>query len=91
MVDATFTTPVLMRPLEWGADLVIHSVTKYIAGHGDVLGGAILGKQDTREIVEYLYRTLGPNLGPFTSFSGDAWSQDSPAADGEDSAATRRS
>lgn len=68
LVDATFTTPVLMRPLEWGADLVIHSVTKYIAGHGDVLGGAILGKQDTREIVEYLYRTLGPNLGPFTSF-----------------------
>lgn len=68
LVDATFTTPVLMRPLEWGADLVIHSVTKYIAGHGDVLGGVVLGKDDTREIVEYLYRTLGPNLGPFTSF-----------------------
>jgi cystathionine gamma-synthase len=43
-VDSTFATPVLQRPLELGADLVMHSTTKYLGGHSDVLGGAIIGK-----------------------------------------------
>lgn len=48
-VDATFATPLLLRPLELGADLVVHSLTKYINGHGDAMGGAVLG---SRELIE---------------------------------------
>jgi methionine-gamma-lyase len=44
VVDSTFTPPPVLRPLEHGADLVIHSITKYINGHGDGLGGAVLGR-----------------------------------------------
>ena len=43
MVDNTFATPYITRPIELGTDVVVHSVTKYINGHGDVIGGAILG------------------------------------------------
>lgn len=46
-VDSTFASPALQRPLEHGADLVLHSLTKYINGHGDVLGGALLGDGET--------------------------------------------
>lgn len=46
VVDSTFASPIAMRPLELGADLVVHSLTKYIGGHGDALGGAILGKTE---------------------------------------------
>jgi cystathionine gamma-synthase/methionine-gamma-lyase len=45
-VDATFTSPVLLRPAELGADVVIHSLTKYINGHGDVMGGSVAGSVD---------------------------------------------
>lgn len=48
-VDSTFATPLLLRPLELGADLVVHSLTKYINGHGDAMGGAVLG---SRELIE---------------------------------------
>lgn len=44
-VDSTFATPLLLRPLELGADLVVHSLTKYINGHGDAMGGAVLGSR----------------------------------------------
>jgi methionine-gamma-lyase len=46
-VDSTFASPMLQRPIEHGADLVVHSLTKYISGHGDVLGGAVLGRLET--------------------------------------------
>lgn len=46
VVDGTFASPALQRPLEFGADLVLHSLTKYINGHGDVLGGAVVGRAD---------------------------------------------
>jgi methionine-gamma-lyase len=46
VVDSTFASPAVQRPLELGADLVLHSLTKYINGHGDVLGGAVLGRRD---------------------------------------------
>ncbi|MFE0751438.1 trans-sulfuration enzyme family protein [Gordonia sp. NPDC058843] len=49
LVDATFTPPTLYRPLADGADLVVHSLTKYINGHGDAMGGAVLGR---RELIE---------------------------------------
>jgi len=45
-VDSTFATPVATRPIELGADLVVHSLTKYLGGHGDALGGAVIGHQD---------------------------------------------
>ena len=45
VVDSTFATPIATRPLELGADLVVHSLTKYIGGHGDAMGGAVCGKQ----------------------------------------------
>ncbi len=46
VVDSTFATPIATRPLELGADLVIHSLTKYIGGHGDAMGGAVCGSRD---------------------------------------------
>lgn len=46
VVDGTFASPALQRPIELGVDLVLHSLTKYISGHGDVLGGAVLGRAD---------------------------------------------
>ena len=68
VVDSTFTPAVMFRPLEHGADVVIHSITKYIAGHGDVLGGIVLGKEDLRPTAQYLLKTIGANLGPFEAY-----------------------
>ena len=45
-VDSTFASPMLLRPLEQGADLVVHSLTKYINGHGDAMGGAVIGSRE---------------------------------------------
>ena len=59
-VDATFATPVLQRPLESGADLVVHSLTKYINGHGDAMGGAVIGPA---ALVERIREEAGVNVG----------------------------
>ena len=66
--DATFVTPVLMRPLELGVDLVVHSATKYLAGHGDVLGGVIVANEQWRELLPALTRNVGTNLGAFDAY-----------------------
>lgn len=68
VVDATFTTPVLCRPLSLGADFVIHSATKYLAGHADVLGGIAACQEPNAEYMQELGRHLGANLGPFQCF-----------------------
>lgn len=68
VVDATFATPVLLRPLSVGADIVVHSVTKYLAGHGDVLGGILVTREEFRQVLRVLSRTLGPNMGPFEAY-----------------------
>jgi len=68
VVDNTFATPMMVRPLELGANLVVHSVTKYLAGHGDVLGGAIISDAAHAEPLRSLSRTAGPVLGPFESY-----------------------
>lgn len=68
VVDNTFATPMMARPLELGASIVVHSVTKYLAGHGDVLGGAIISDAEHAEVVRTLSRTGGPLLGPFESY-----------------------
>lgn len=68
-VDNTFATPVLTRPLELGVDIVMHSATKYLGGHSDALGGALVVKDD--ELLERLYfvqNATGATLGPFESF-----------------------
>ena len=68
IVDNTFATPLLVRPLELGASLSVHSVTKYLAGHGDVLGGIVISDQEHYETLRSLSRTIGPVLGPFESY-----------------------
>jgi len=68
IVDSTFTTPVLMRPFEHGADIVIHSGTKYLSGHGDALCGVVLAREEHSTVLTFLMRTLGCNLGPFDSY-----------------------
>ena len=68
IVDNTFATPLLLRPLELGASMVIHSATKYLAGHGDALGGVIVSDQENFETLTTLSRTIGPNLGPFEAY-----------------------
>ena len=68
VVDSTFATPMLMRPLDWGANMVVHSATKYLAGHGDVLGGIIVSDEEHHETVRSLSRVVGGTLGPFESY-----------------------
>lgn len=68
VVDNTFATPMLMRPLELGAHFSVHSVTKYLAGHGDVLGGAVISDEAHFSTMRSLSRTYGPILGPFESY-----------------------
>jgi len=68
-VDNCFCTPVLQKPLELGADIVIHSATKYLDGQGRVLGGAVLGKTSViRAGVFGFLRTAGPTLSPFNAW-----------------------
>jgi cystathionine gamma-synthase/methionine-gamma-lyase len=68
VVDNTFATPLLVRPLELGAHFSVHSVTKYLAGHGDVLGGVVVASSAHAESLRFLGRTIGPVLGPFESY-----------------------
>jgi cystathionine gamma-synthase len=65
-VDATLTTPVLLRPLALGADLVVHSATKYLGGHGDVAGGVVAVRTGLLHATLIRQaRLLGASLGPF--------------------------
>jgi len=68
IVDNTFPTPVLCRPLELGADLVIHSTTKYFAGHGDSTGGAIVTTRERADQLRLQQRLLGDIISPFESY-----------------------
>ncbi|MDO8346725.1 MAG: O-succinylhomoserine sulfhydrylase [Rugosibacter sp.] len=68
VVDNCFCSPALQRPLEFGADLIIHSATKYLDGQGRVLGGAVCGpKALTEEVFKFL-RTAGPCISPFNAW-----------------------
>ncbi|MCL2856783.1 MAG: PLP-dependent aspartate aminotransferase family protein [Oscillospiraceae bacterium] len=67
MLDSTFTTPYLIRPLEYGVDVVVHSTTKYINGHGDLIGGATVGNAKfIDKIRASIYQKLGPVPSPFS-------------------------
>jgi cystathionine beta-lyase/cystathionine gamma-synthase len=68
IVDSTFATPLLVKPLELGATFVVHSLTKYLAGHGDVLGGIVVADKEHLETLQSLSRALGPVLGPFEAY-----------------------
>ncbi len=68
IVDNTFATPLIIRPLEIGANFVVHSLTKYLAGHGDVLGGIVVSDEENLEPLRAYSRIVGPVLGPFESY-----------------------
>ncbi|SDO15577.1 trans-sulfuration enzyme family protein [Alkalicoccus daliensis] len=68
MIDNTFATPYLIRPLESGADIVAHSATKYIGGHSDVTAGVVTGSAELMAKAKAKVGMLGSNIGPF-----DAW------------------
>lgn len=69
VVDNTFATPYLQRPLALGADIVVHSTTKYLGGHSDVIGGAVVGRDMAlRERLAFLQNTIGAVPGPMDCF-----------------------
>jgi O-succinylhomoserine sulfhydrylase len=69
VVDNCFCTPALQRPIELGADIVLHSATKYLDGQGRVMGGAVLGKRElVHEPLTTFLRNAGPTLSPFNAW-----------------------
>lgn len=69
VVDSTFATPIATRPLELGADIVLHSLTKYLSGHGDAVGGALVGKNSIlRPLIQDTAIHLGGILSPFNAW-----------------------
>ena len=68
VVDNCFCTPALQKPLLWGADLVVHSATKYIDGQGRCLGGAVVGSSELIEPVIGVLRSAGPTMSPFNAW-----------------------
>lgn len=68
-VDNTFASPYLQKPIAYGVDIVLHSTTKYIGGHSDVVGGALILKDDTfNEAIRFHRNTIGANPDPFNSW-----------------------
>lgn len=68
-VDSTFATPVFLRPLEFGADLVMHSTTKYLSGHNQLIGGVVItNREDLFDSLKFVQKTIGAVPGPF-----DCW------------------
>lgn len=69
VVDSTIATPALQRPIEFGADIVMHSATKYICGNGTALGGIILGKKKMMDDIRCgVYRDIGSSMAPFNAW-----------------------
>lgn len=68
IVDNTFASPVLCRPIELGADLVVESLTKYVGGHSDVLGGSVCGSRERIAAVKAVEIDTGATLAPFAAF-----------------------
>jgi O-succinylhomoserine sulfhydrylase len=68
VVDNCFCTPILQKPLNWGADIVVHSATKYIDGQGRCLGGAVVGSAALMDEVVGFLRAAGPTMSPFNAW-----------------------
>ncbi|MEJ5259799.1 MAG: aminotransferase class I/II-fold pyridoxal phosphate-dependent enzyme [Anaerohalosphaeraceae bacterium] len=64
LIDSTFATPLNQRPLEFGIDLVLHSCTKYLAGHNDILAGAVLGRTELVDKIRNLHKSMGGTIDP---------------------------
>ncbi|HIJ74359.1 MAG TPA: aminotransferase class I/II-fold pyridoxal phosphate-dependent enzyme, partial [Candidatus Hydrogenedentes bacterium] len=64
LIDSTFSTPVNQRPLDFGVDLVLHSCTKYLGGHNDILAGAVLGRKELIDEVRALHKATGGVIDP---------------------------
>ena len=67
-VDNTFASPYLQQPIKLGADLVVHSTTKYLGGHSDVVGGAVVGRKRPAEPIAFYQNAAGGVPGPFDSW-----------------------
>lgn len=67
-VDNTFASPYLQQPIALGADLVVHSMTKYLGGHSDVVGGAVVGRKELLDKIAFYQNAAGAVLGPFDSW-----------------------
>ncbi len=67
-VDNTFATPLLQKPIDFGAALVSHSATKYIDGQGRTIGGVIVGRKDLLKDIRFFARQTGPSLSPFNAW-----------------------
>ncbi len=68
VVDNTFASPYLQQPLKLGADIVVHSTTKYLGGHSDVVGGAVVGPKELLEPIKFYQNAAGGVPGPFDCF-----------------------
>ena len=68
VIDATFATPYNVRPLDWAVDLVMHSASKYLGGHNDLLAGAVLGSRDLIGGIRSLQATTGAIVDPFAAY-----------------------
>jgi cystathionine beta-lyase/cystathionine gamma-synthase len=69
VIDNTFATPCLQRPIEMGVDIVLHSATKYICGHGDTMGGVVVGpKAEINQIRPMAFKNLGGSIAPLTAW-----------------------
>ena len=68
VVDNCFSTPLLQRPIEFGADLIVHSATKYIDGQGRTMGGAVVGSTKHVTPIRFFARQTGPSLSPFNGW-----------------------
>jgi cystathionine beta-lyase/cystathionine gamma-synthase len=67
-IDSTFATPINQRPVEFGIDLVMHSGTKYFAGHSDLISGVVAGRKDLIETIHSTRTTLGGNMDPHAAW-----------------------
>lgn len=68
IIDNTFTTPLMATPIDYGVDMVVHSATKYLGGHGDAIGGIVVAKEAYRDRLYQQQKLMGTILGPF-----EAW------------------
>jgi O-succinylhomoserine sulfhydrylase len=68
LIDNTFATPYLQNPMDYGADVVIHSTTKYIDGQGRTISGVVLGTKEVMKDIHLLSKIIGPTMSPFTAW-----------------------
>lgn len=68
LIDSTFATPVNQRPIEYGIDLVLHSATKYLGGHNDILAGAVLGRRELVNEIRVLHKATGGVIDPHCAY-----------------------